>query len=43
MNKLFEDLSDSQKDVINNLIIIFSKMNKDNKRFYDLYQDNLNE
>ena len=43
MNKLFEDLSDDQKNIINNLIITFSKMNKDSKRFYDLYQDNLNK
>lgn len=43
MNKLYEDLSLEQKDIINNLIVTFSKMNKDSKRFYDLYQDNLNE
>lgn len=43
MNKLFEDLLPEQKDIIDNLIVTFSKMNKDSKRFYDLYQDNLNE
>lgn len=43
MNKLFEDLLPEQKDIINNLIVTFSKMNKDSKRFYDLYQDNLNQ
>lgn len=43
MNKLFEDLLPEQKDIIDNLIVTFSKMNKDSKRFYDLYQDNLNQ